>query len=179
MLSTNETRQAALKRRKRPGSRKCATLSIAIAAALLSGCTTTAETASPSTGQLTIERLLTAPLGGIAVRDEIQSALIQAYGIKDPQSKHIENQPRTLADRHVLSMFWLEPPPADFLAVAVAAEPCFPAERALQLTHAKPHTEGQAPGAKTYDASRNGMMVSFSTTPDGTCVSFIHIERDR
>ncbi|WP_354519599.1 hypothetical protein [Lysobacter enzymogenes] len=118
-------------------------------------------------------------MSGIEGRNSIQSALIQAYGIKDPQSKHIDNQPRTLADRHILSMFWLEPPPADFLSVAVEPEPCFSIERALRLTQAKPHTEQQPPGAKTYDAIRNGMMVSFSTTPGEKCVSFIHIERDR
>lgn len=179
MMSTNDARQAVLQQARRCNPRKIATLSIAIALALLSSCTTTAKTASPSTEQLTIERLLTEPLSGIEGRNGVQSALIQAYGIKDPQSKHIDNQPRTLADRHVLSMFWLEPPPADFLSVAVEPEPCFSTERALRLTQPKPHTEQQPPGAKTYDAIRNGMMVSFSTTPDEKCVSFIHIERDR
>jgi len=179
MKSTNDARFAARRRLRREIFWKSATLSIAIAASLLSGCATSTDTTSPATGQLTIERLLTAPLDGIEGRNGLQSALIQAYGIKDPQSKNIENRPKTLADRNVLSMFWLEPPPADFMAVAVAPQPCFSTERALQLTQAKPHAGQQASGAKTYDAFRNGMMVSFSTTPDEKCVSFIHIERDR
>ncbi|ALN60104.1 hypothetical protein GLE_4763 [Lysobacter enzymogenes] len=76
-------------------------------------------------------------------------------------------------------MFWLEPQPVDFMSIAVAAEPCFPTERALRLTQAKLHTKERAPGAQTYDAIQNGVMVSFSTTPDEKCVSYIHIELDR
>ncbi|SDZ07042.1 hypothetical protein SAMN04487939_11479 [Lysobacter sp. yr284] len=105
--------------------------------------------------------------------------MMKLYGIASVDSKRIDNQPKTLQDRHVLSMFWLEPAPAHFMSMAVAAEPCFPTARALQITGAKPHTQERSTGAQTYDAIRNAVMVSFSTTPDGKCVSYIHIDSDQ
>lgn len=144
---------------------------------LLPSCASTAGTKTNE--PLTIDRLLTESLLGISGRDRIRAALMRAYGIDSPAGKHINKEPRTLTDQHVLSMLWLEPLPADFIAIAVSEQPCFPTERALRLTQAKPHGETPSTGAQTYDAFRNGMLVSFSTTPDEKCVSFIHIERDR
>jgi len=143
------------------------------------GCTSTAKTKPDAHPAPTIERLLTEPLSGIEGRNSTRSAMMKLYGIASADLKRIDNQPRTLQDRHVLSMFWLEPAPADFMSMAVAAKPCFPVTRALRLTQAKPHTKEWTPGAQTYDAIRNGVMVSFSTTPDEKCVSYIHIEPDR
>ena len=145
--------------------------------ALLLGCVSTAR--PEAIESLTIERLLTEPLTGVTGRDQVRSELIQIYGIDSPTQKHIRKERRSLSDRHVLSMFWLEPLPADFFSIAVSAEPCFPTDRALRLTQAKPHSETRPSSAQTYDAFRNGMLVSFSTTPDEKCVAFIHIERDR
>lgn len=143
------------------------------------GCASTAESQSEADEAPTIERLLTTPLTGVEGRNRTRSAMMKLYGIASADSKRIDSQPKTLQDRHVLSMFWLEPAPADFMSMAVAAEPCFQTERALQITQAKPHTQARTPGPKTYDATRNGVMVSFSTTSDEKCVSYIHIEPDR
>lgn len=153
-----------------------ANLATAALLAALAGC---ASTVDPKESSLTIERILTEPLTGIAGRDRIRAGLNHMYGLDPAGQKYMDKEPRTLADRHVLSMLWLEPLPADFIAIAVSGEPCFPVERALRLTQAKLHNKIRSTGAQTYDAFRNGMLVSFSTTPDEKCVSFIHIERDR
>lgn len=143
------------------------------------GCTSAAKTKPDQSGAVTIERLLTSPLAGTEGRNNVKSAMMELYGIANADLKRIDNRARTLQDRHVLSMFWLEPEPVDFMSIAVAAEPCFPAERALRLTQAKLHTKERTSGAQTYDAIQNGVMVSFSTTPDEKCVSYIHIEPSR
>ncbi|MEH6419426.1 hypothetical protein [Pseudomonas sp. CGJS7] len=160
--------------------RQNTTLGFAIAAALivLSGCASTNGIIPVSDQAPTVERLLTTPLEGVTGRDGMRSAMIRAYEIKDLDSKHIDNRPKTLADNHILSMFWLEPAPVDFMSMAVAPQPCFPTERALHLTQAKPHSQTQSSDEQTYDASRNGILVSFSTTPDRKCVSYIHIETE-
>lgn len=149
------------------------------AVSLAGGCTSAAKTRYGANENVTVERLLTAPLAGIESTNHIRSAMMELYGITNADVKRIDNRPVTLQDRHVLSMFWLEPAPVDFMSIAVTAEPCFPTERALRLTQAKPHTKEAASGAQTYDAIQNGMMVSFSTTPDERCVSYIHIEPGR
>lgn len=181
MRSTTDTGRTESKAPQITSHRKTATWGIASLLVLSSafGCASTAKTKSEADQAPTIERLLTAPLTGIEGRNSIRSAMMKLYGIASSDSKRIDNQPKTLQDRHALSMFWLEPTPADFMSMAVAAEPCFPTARALQLTQAKPHTKERAPGAQTYDAIQNGVMVSFSTTPDEKCVSYIHIEPDR
>lgn len=94
------------------------------------GCASTAKAKSEVDHAPTIERLLTAPLTGMEGRNSIQFAMMKLYGIASADSKRIDNQPKTLQDRHVLSVFWLEPAPADFMSMAVAAEPCFPTARA-------------------------------------------------
>lgn len=181
MRSTTDTSKAESRAPQVPSQRRAATWSIASLLVLSSalGCASTAKTKSEADQAPTIEHLLTAPLTGVEGRNSIRSAMMKLYGIASSDSKRIDNQPKTLQDRHVLSMFWLEPAPADFMSMAVAAEPCFPTARALQLTQAEPHTKGRTPGAQTYDAVRNGVMVSFSTTSDKKCVSYIHIEPDR
>lgn len=181
MRSTTDIGRTESKAPRITSQSQTATWSIASLLVLSSafGCASTAKTKSEADQAPTIERLLTAPLTGIESRNSIRSAMMKLYGLASADSKRIDNQPRTLQDRHVLSMFWLEPAPADFMSMAVVAEPCFPTARALQLTQAKPHTKQRTPGAQTYDAVRNGMMVSFSTTPDGRCVSYIHTEPER
>lgn len=181
MRSTTDTCRAESGVPQVASQRQTAIRSIASLLVLSSafGCASTAETQSEADEAPTIERLLTTPLTGIEGRNRTRSAMMKLYGIAGADSKRIDNQPKTLQDRHVLSMFWLEPTPADFMSIAVAAEPCFPVTRALHLTQATPHTKERAPGAQTYDAIQNGVMVSFSTTPDEKCVSYIHIEPDR
>ncbi|WP_394539499.1 hypothetical protein PRJ39_02525 [Lysobacter enzymogenes] len=143
------------------------------------GCTSAAKTKPDQSRAVTVERLLTSPLAGIEARNNVKSAMMELYGIASADLKRIDNRSRILQDRHVLSMFWLEPEPVDFMSIAVAAAPCFPTEHAIRLTQAKLHTKERTPGAQTYDAIQNGVMVSFSTTPDEKCVSYIHIELDR
>lgn len=158
---------------KRAGN---AILAASISLTLLASCASSTE--SKALGPLTIDRLLMESLTGIAGRDHVRAELAQAYGIAAPAEKYINKESRTLADQHVLSMLRIEPLPADFIAVAVSGEPCFQTERALRLTQAKPHSETPSAGAQTYDAFRNGTLVSFSTTPDQKCVSSIHIGKD-
>lgn len=181
MWSTTDTGRSKSKSPRITSQRQTATWSIASLLVLSSafGCASTTKTQSEADQAPTIERLLTTPLTGIEGRNSIRSAMMKLYDISNVDSKRIDNEPKTLQDRQVLSMFWLEPAPADFMSMAVAAEPCFPTARALQLTQAKPHTKDRTPGAQTYDAIRNGVMVSFSTTPNEKCVSYIHIEPDR
>jgi hypothetical protein len=149
---------------------------IVITAALLAVLPGCASTADSKENSLTIERILTAPLTGIAGRDRVRAELAKNWGIDPSMAKYTNRTPRALADRHVISLLWLEPPPANFVFLGVAPEPCFSVQRALALTQAKPHGGSGKMSAATYDAFKHGMLVSFTSTPDGKCVSAIHIE---
>ncbi|BAV96003.1 MULTISPECIES: hypothetical protein [Bacteria] len=156
-----------------------ATLSFAATAALtlLSGCASNVR--STANDPLTIERVLTEPLSGVAGMGRVSAELSKIYGINPSGAKYINRDAKTLADGQVLSLFWLEPPPADFISLGLAAEPCFSTQRALNLTQATPYEGSGKVSAPIYNAFKNGMLVGITSTPDGKCLQTIHIERDK
>lgn len=152
---------------------------ILITAALLvvlSGC---ASTVVPKENSLTIERILTEPLTGIAGRDRVRAALATAYGIDRSAANYTNRDAKVLADKQVVSQFWLERPPADFISLSVKSEPCFSTQRALVLTQATPYSGSGETKYPAYNAFKNGVLVGFTSTPDGKCVLGIHIEEDK
>jgi hypothetical protein len=152
---------------------------ILITAALLAALSGCASTVDPKENSLTIERILTDPLTGIAGRDRVRAALATAYGIDPATTKYTNRDAKVLADRHVVSQFWLEPPPADFISLSIKSEPCFSTQRARALTQATHYSGSGETTYPAYNTFKNGMLVGFTSTPDGKCVLGIHIEEDK
>lgn len=147
------------------------------ASMLLSGCASNLRL--PNNDSLTVERILTELLTGVAGMDRVKVELSKAYEIASPGEKHIVQDPRTLADGQVLSTLWIEPPPVDFISIALAAHPCFSTQRALSLTGATPYKGSGKVSGRIYNAFKNGMLVGITSTPDGKCLQTIHVEKDK
>lgn len=156
-----------------------ANTAILITATLLVGLSGCASTVVPKENSLTIERILTEPLTGIAGRDRVRAALTTAYGIDPSATKYTNRDAKVLADKQVVSQFWLEPPPADFISLSIKSEPCFSTQHAVALTQATPYSGSGETTYPAYNAFKNGILVGFTSTPDGKCVLGIHIEEDK
>lgn len=111
--------------------------------------------------------------------DQVKTKLSKVYGITSYEDKHIIHDSRTLADGQALSMLWIEPPPINFISTTLVPQPCYSIQRALRLTGATPYKGQGGVSSQIYNAFRNGILVSITSTPDGKCLQTIHIERDR
>lgn len=158
---------------------RSATMSFAIVALLnfLTGCAST--TGPEANADLTVERILTEPLTGIAGMSRVKRDLSEVYGFDPSVDQYTNRDSKLLAGGWVLSQLWIEPSPADFISVSLATQPCFPVQRALGLTQATPYQGSGELSAPMHNAIKNGMLVGLTSSPDGKCLRTIHIERDK
>lgn len=164
------------------GLQGCASTSASTSPAEASAAPSASESATVSKDTVTVENLLRWPLEGFEGAEKTAAGLRQVFKVEEARpSLSSGHGPAVLVDGHVLSSVYLGPGP-NAIDIGVEEEPCFTAERAAKATGAtaSPITtdiHGVDRG-RTYDARRNGMWVSFTTTPVSyRCVTAIHIRR--
>ena len=133
-----------------------------------------------SASEVTVENLLRWPLEGPGGFAKVEAGLQQVLQMKPQYAQQFTGRgPVRLADGNVLSFAWLQGLSGS-VSIGVAQDPCVSPEQAKELIGAI-----QSPVirdmhgvdiGKTYSTKRNGMLVSFTTTPETyRCVTSIQI----
>lgn len=144
------------------------------------------ETASPATesaavskGTITIENLLSWPLEGPGGAEKVIAGLQQAYKMAPVLDSYRADGPAVLADNYVLSFASVRKL-TGAIHIGLREEPCYRPEQAAAFIGAIADpsindVHGVDRG-KTFEITRNGVMVYFDTTPvTYRCVTSIHI----
>lgn len=134
---------------------------------------------------VSVENLLRWPLEGAAGADKVVAGLRQAIKVRELQipGQFSGQGPAKLADGYSLTFASFTPEFQD-ISVGIATEPCFPTERAVAATGAtaSPITRDVhgADVGQSFDIVRNGLRVSFTTTPmTYKCIDTIYVRRER
>lgn len=154
------------------------------AVSLLAGCAATPNSPQPASRALTVDAALSWPLEGEAGVDRLIAAVRQAIPAREMANpgRFASRGTTQLADGFQLDF-------ADFTAatrrldIGVAKQPCFPTQKAEQMTGATASlitrdAHGVDVG-QTYTVVRNGIRLRFTTTPEPyACLSSIHVRRE-
>ncbi|HZF98163.1 MAG TPA: hypothetical protein VEY92_07970 [Pseudoxanthomonas sp.] len=129
---------------------------------------------------MTVENLLRWPLEGPTGLAKVDAGLHQVLQMKPLHAQQfIGRGPVRLADGNVLSFAWLQRLSGS-VSIGLAQEPCVLPGHAKELISAAQSPvirdmHGMDIG-KTYSTKRNGMLASFTTTPETyRCVTSIQI----
>ena len=136
--------------------------------------------APPSATEVTVENLLRWPLEGPAGFDKVEAGLHQVLQMKLLSAQQFRGAgPVRLADGHVLLFAWIQRP-SGTVSIGLEQTPCVSPQYAQELMGATQSLmirdmHGVDRG-KTYNTRRNGVWVTFMTTPRTyRCVSSIHV----
>lgn len=138
------------------------------------------KSAVVSKDMITVENLLRWPLEGRpAGTDKVVMALQKTYKMAPVRDGYRAEGPAVLADNHVLSFASVRKL-TGAIHLGLREEPCYPSEQAAALIGATADpTISDIHGVdrgKTFEATKNGVMVYFDTTPvTYRCVTSIHI----
>lgn len=138
------------------------------------------ESVAASEEILTVENLLRWPLEGPSGVDRTIAGLRQVFTMEELTTGELYGkEPVTLSDGYILGSTTLSP---EYKSIHVHPQqaPCFSPERAIEITGAVMdpvfRSEHGVDLGHTYNVTRNGVRVSFTSTPETyKCVYTIHV----
>lgn len=137
------------------------------------------ESAAVSKDMVTVENLLSWPLEGPGGANKVIAGLQQTYKMAPVLDGYRADGPAVLADNYVLSFASVRKL-TGAIHIGLQEDPCYQPEQAAALVGAiaDPAIKDMhgVDRGKTFDITKNGVMVYFNTTPiTYRCVTSIHI----